>query len=135
MKSLPFSLGYAAECNRCTKIIKKFIKPGRTNNTNKLNPDRYIPEKIFLGAKGFAIFTIAKAGFLWAGCLGTGLVVAKLPDGSWSAPSAIALGGASFGAQIGGEIISLVIVLNTVEALRAFSLGGNFTLGGQLSGT
>jgi lipid-binding SYLF domain-containing protein len=40
-----------------------------------------------------AIITIVKAGVLWSGRAGTGLVVARLADGSWSPPSAICAGG------------------------------------------
>jgi hypothetical protein len=42
---------------------------------------------------GLAVFTIFKAGFVFSGKAGSGLVVAKLPDGSWSAPSCIATAG------------------------------------------
>ena len=52
-------------------------------------------------------------GCIVTGRLGTGLVVAKLPDGSWSAPSAIATAGIGWGAQIGGEVTDFVIILNT----------------------
>ena len=60
-----------------------------------------IPKKILDNAKGIAIITILKAGFVWTGRAGSGLVVARLPDGRWSAPCAIAAAGAGFGAQIG----------------------------------
>ncbi|XP_016185190.1 protein YSC84-like [Arachis ipaensis] len=39
-------------------------------------------------AKGLAILTVAKAGALLSYKIGTGLVVARRVDGSWSAPSA-----------------------------------------------
>jgi hypothetical protein len=57
--------------------------------------------------------TVIKAGFLVTAKVGTGLVLARLPDGSWSAPSAIGTLGASFGAQIGGELTDYFILLNT----------------------
>lgn len=77
--------------------------------------------------------TVIKAGFIWSGRTGTGLVVAKLPDGSWSAPSAIGTVGAGVGGQIGAELTDFVIILNTQAAVDAFSMGGNVTLGGNLS--
>lgn len=127
------SLSFAAECKRCTNSVQKFLKSGIKASNNKWSPDQYIPNDILMKAKGLAILTVFKAGFMWGGCAGTGLVLARLANGGWSAPSAIALGGISFGAQIGGEVIYLVILLNTDSAVKAFSHGGNFTLGGQLS--
>lgn len=55
---------------------------------------------VLKGAKGLAILTVAKAGVLLAYKIGTGLVIAKRPDGSWSAPSAILSVGLGWGAQV-----------------------------------
>ena len=74
-----------------------------------------------------------KAGFVFSGKAGSGLVIARLPDGSWSAPSCIATGGVGWGLQIGADITDFVIVLNSEEAVRAFALGGNVTIGGNVS--
>lgn len=49
----------------------------------------------------FAIFTVLKAGFVWSGKAGSGIVIARLEDGTWSAPSCIATGGVGFGLLIG----------------------------------
>ena len=38
---------------------------------------------------------------MFSGKAGSGLVVARLPDGSWSAPSCIATAGVGWGLQIG----------------------------------
>ena len=57
--------------------------------------------------QGLAIITVLKAGFLGSARYGNGIVVARLADGSWSAPSAIGLGGAGFGGQIGFELTGM----------------------------
>ena len=41
--------------------------------------------------------------------------------------------GAGVGGQIGAELTDFVIILNTQKAVEAFSMGGNVTLGGNLS--
>ena len=82
---------------------------------------------------GLAIFSVLKAGFMFSGKAGSGLVIARLPDGSWSAPSCIATGGVGWGLQIGADITDFVIVLNSEDAVRAFSMGGNVTIGGNIS--
>ncbi|GAA5912413.1 hypothetical protein JCM8208_005162 [Rhodotorula glutinis] len=91
-----------------------------------------IPKEVLARAKGLAIFTVLKAGFVWSGKAGSGVVIARLPDGTWSAPSCIATGGVGFGLQIGADLSEFVVVLNSDEALAAFAKGGNVTIGGQL---
>lgn len=61
------------------------------------------------------------------------MVVARLADGSWSAPSAIATAGAGFGGQIGFELTDFVFILNDAAAVRTFSQVGSITLGGNVS--
>jgi lipid-binding SYLF domain-containing protein len=84
---------------------------------------------------GLAIFQVVKAGFVFSGKAGSGLVISRLPDGSWSAPSCIATGGVGWGLQVGADITDFVIVLNSEDAVRAFSMGGNVTIGGNISAT
>lgn len=74
-----------------------------------------------------------KAAFLGSGRFGSGVVVARLSDGTWSAPSALATGGAGFGGQIGLEVTDFVFILNDVAAVKTFSQQGSVTLGGNLS--
>lgn len=80
-----------------------------------------------------AILTVLKAGFLGSGRFGSGLVVARLADGSWSAPSGIATGGGGFGGQIGFELTDFVFILNDYAAVKTFSQQGSITLGGNVS--
>jgi hypothetical protein len=40
-----------------------------------------IPRTVLENAKGFAVFTVFKAGFLFSARAGSGIVIAKLPDG------------------------------------------------------
>lgn len=95
-------------------------------------PEKSIPKAVLRDAKGLAIMTVTKAGFVFSGRGGTGVVVARTRKG-WSGPSAIGTGGAGFGFQIGVEVSEFVIVLNTDAAVRAFSGGGNVSLGTDLS--
>ena len=106
-------------------------------------PEQAIPEAVISDAKGLAILTVLKAGFLFSGQGGLGLVVTRRTTGllrgehgrgaGWSGPSAIGTGGAGFGFQVGAQVTEYVMVLNTDEAVKAFSRGGNVTLGGDVS--
>jgi lipid-binding SYLF domain-containing protein len=111
------------------KILNKFIRPEQATK----GPDSVIPADILRRAKGLAIMTVVKAGFIWSGRVGTGIVIARLPDGTWSAPSGIHTAGVGVGGQLGVELTDFVIILNTADAVKAFSHGGNVTLGGSLS--
>jgi SH3 domain-containing YSC84-like protein 1 len=95
-------------------------------------PEKSIPPAVLKDAKGLAILTMLKAGFVVSGRGGTGVVIARTSNG-WSGPSAIGTGGAGFGFQIGAQVTEFVIILNTDEAVRAFSRGGNVSLGADLS--
>jgi len=95
-------------------------------------PESAIPDVIMREAKGLAIITVTKAGFVFSGRGGTGIVVART-EKDWSGPSAIGAGGMGFGFQAGAQVSELVIVLNTPDAVVAFAKGGNFTFGGAMS--
>jgi lipid-binding SYLF domain-containing protein len=103
-----------------------------TIRTFKTIPEKSIPPYVLRNAKGLAIITVAKGGFIFSGKVGQGVVVARTADG-WSGPSFVKTGGAGFGAQIGGEVTDFVVILNTRDAVRAFAKGGNVQLGGALS--
>jgi len=63
---------------------------------------------------------------------GTGIVIARLPDGTWSAPSAIGACGLGLGIQFGVETVDYIFVIQKQEALEHFLRGGNFTVGGNI---
>jgi SH3 domain-containing YSC84-like protein 1 len=108
--------------NQATAIVERF----------RDMPEQGIPDKVLRDAKGLAILTVLKAGFMFSGQGGWGVVVARTPKG-WSPPSAIGTGGAGFGFQVGAEVTEFVLVLNTPEAVEAFAHGGNVSFGGALS--
>ena len=95
-------------------------------------PETAIPPAVMRDAKGVAIFAMTKAGFVVSGRGGTGVVLARTPTG-WSGPSAIGTGGVGVGFQAGVQVTEHVMILNTPEAIKAFTQGTNFTLGANLS--
>jgi SH3 domain-containing YSC84-like protein 1 len=92
-----------------------------------------IPAKVMRDAQGLAIITVIKGGLIFSGRGGEGVVVARLPNGKWSGPSFVGFGGVGFGLQIGAQVTNFIIVLNTPDAVAAFSKGGNVALGTDLS--
>lgn len=118
----------AKECKKAGKILASFVDPRQA-----LGPDKVIPPQILANAKGLAIITVFKAGFLGTARFGSGITVARLRDGSWSAPSAIGTVGGGFGGQIGFELTDFVFILNDAAAVRTFAQAGSITLGGNVS--
>ena len=123
---LPSSL--KAECKKAGRILASFVDPRQA-----FGPDKVIPPQILANAKGLAIVTVLKAGFLGSGRFGSGVVVARLSDGSWSAPSAIATVGGGFGGQIGFELTDFVFILNNAAAVKTFAQQGSLQLGANVS--
>ncbi|KAL7988023.1 hypothetical protein Chor_006942 [Crotalus horridus] len=124
----PIPSNLKSETKKAAKILREF-----TEITSRNGPDKLIPAHVIAKAKGLAILSVIKAGFLVTARGGSGIVLARLPNGGWSAPSAIGIAGLGGGFEIGIEISDLVIILNHERAVEAFAKGGNLTLGGNFT--
>lgn len=123
---IPQSLG--AETKKAAKILTSFIKPNQI-----IKYEEVIPPHILQNAKGLCIMTVLRAGFLFSGRAGSGIIVARLPDGTWSPPSAVMTAGAGTGGMIGADLTDFIFVLNSPEAVKTFASAGTLTLGGNVS--
>lgn len=108
--------------NQATRILQRF----------RQMPETEIPESVLRNARGLAVMKVYKLGFVFTGKGGEGVVVARTKNG-WSGPSFIGTGGIGYGFQLGAQVTQFVFVLNNRAAVRAFSHGGNVTLGVDLS--
>ncbi|XP_028759975.1 uncharacterized protein LOC114718726 [Neltuma alba] len=125
--NLPIGLSMEHDIYKASNALRSYCQVARSN------PERSIPLAILREAKGLAILTVAKAGALLSYKLGTGLVVARRSDGSWSAPSAIFSLGLGWGAQIGGELMDFIIVLHDMKAVKTFCSRMHFSFGAGCS--
>ncbi|PQQ08943.1 uncharacterized protein Pyn_16008 [Prunus yedoensis var. nudiflora] len=125
--NLPVGFSMEHEIYKASNTLRSYSQVAR------LNPERSIPLAVLRGAKGLAILTVAKAGVLLSYKLGTGLVIARRSDGSWSAPSSIFSVGLGWGAQIGGELMDFIIVLHDLKAVKTFCSRMHFSLGAGCS--
>ncbi|XP_067878128.1 SH3 domain-containing YSC84-like protein 1 isoform X2 [Heterodontus francisci] len=126
MNPIPSNL--KSEAKKAAKILSEF-----TEISSRNGPDVIIPAHVIAKAQGLAILSVIKAGFLVTARGGSGIVLGRLPDGRWSAPSAIGIAGLGGGFEIGIEVSDLVIILNQKRAVDAFAKGGNLTLGGNFT--
>lgn len=124
----PIPSNLKSEAKKAAKILREF-----TEITSRNGPDKIIPAHVIAKAKGLAVLSVIKAGFLVTARGGSGIVLARRPDGKWSAPSAIGIAGLGGGFEIGIEVSDLVIILNYDRAVEAFAKGGNLTLGGNFT--
>ncbi|KIM98254.1 hypothetical protein OIDMADRAFT_43333 [Oidiodendron maius Zn] len=112
--------GISKESDKAAQILKSFIDKGK------------IPTQIVANSKGLAIFTGFRAGMYLAGAGGSGVVVARLPNGTWSPPSAFSVRSGSIGLVYGVDIYDCVCVLNTQAAVDAYT-NPEVNLGGVLA--
>ncbi|KAF1323966.1 Sh3 domain-containing protein, partial [Globisporangium splendens] len=112
---MPYSRSLEKECRNAADIIGNFFRPDFGADS-----DRHIPVSFLKKAHGLAFLTVIKAGLLITAKVGTGIVIAKLDDGSWSAPSAIGTAGIGGGLEAGGEIVEIMIILGSKNAVKVF---------------
>jgi len=100
------------------------------NDLSKV-PLKGIPAKLLADAQGVAIIPrVIKAGFVFGGRGGHGVVIAKDKDGNWGNPVFVNLGGASVGFQVGVESTDVVLVFRDRKSLDRLLEGkGKLTLG------
>jgi len=90
-----------------------------------------IPRRLLAMAKGVVFFTIVKLGFIFTGRYGTGLIVSRLPNGKWSAPSAVQMTGVGWGLQVGAELTTVMLILATDMAVNAFKSSAQISVGAE----
>src|SRR6266545_3947746 len=75
-------------------------------------PDQGIPQELLDRAQCVAVFpSVKKGGFIFGGQYGKGLISCRRAQGSWGSPAYFTIGGGSFGLQIGGQAVDLVLLI------------------------
>jgi lipid-binding SYLF domain-containing protein len=96
-------------------------------------PERGIPPSLLKNAYGIAVIpNTIKAGFMFGGSFGRGLLSVRKPDGHWSNPSFVSIGAGSFGFQIGAQSSDIILVFKTRRSVENIA-NGKLTLGGDAS--
>ncbi len=98
-------------------------------------PDSGIPQDLLDKAACVAVIPgMKRAGFIFGGNYGKGVMSCRTDSGKgpWSAPSMFLMTGGSFGLQIGGQSVDLILVIMNLSGLESM-LDSKFTLGGDAS--
>jgi lipid-binding SYLF domain-containing protein len=95
-------------------------------------PDAGIPQEVLGSAECVAVVpSMLKGGFFVGGKYGRGLASCRTPKG-WSAPAFFTVTGGSFGLQIGGQAVDLVMLIMNKEGMKHL-LSSEFALGADAS--
>src|SRR5271167_3152618 len=95
-------------------------------------PDSGIPQEVLGSAECVAVVpSMLKGGFMVGAKYGRGLASCRTPKG-WSAPAFFVVAGGSFGFQIGGQAVDLVMLIMNQNGMKHL-LSSEFALGADAS--
>lgn len=132
------------ECDRAARILKSFSTDGYLAPLNDEQDHHHspssepqtpiqvfkrIPPRIIQNAAGIAIFTCMRSGLWMTGSGGSGILIARKADGTWSPPSGILLHTPTLSFIIGVDVYDCVLVINDMTALESLISRPKVTLG------
>jgi SH3 domain-containing YSC84-like protein 1 len=95
-------------------------------------PDKAIPEEVLGSAECVAIVpSLLKGGFIVGARYGRGVASCRTEKG-WSAPAFFTVSGGSFGLQIGGQAVDLVLLIMNKDGMKNL-LSSKFEVGADAS--
>jgi len=127
------SMSWAADDDKDqTDISKRITKSAEVLNEIMATPDKAIPDKVMDHSKCIAVVpSIVKIAVGFGGEHGKGVVTCRAAKG-WTAPAPISITGGSWGLQLGGQAIDLVMVVTNDEGMQHL-LASKFKLGADAS--
>jgi lipid-binding SYLF domain-containing protein len=125
-------LSLAAFAQDRDKQLNRVEEAGSVLNEIMGAPDKGIPEEILGSAKCVAVVpSLMKGGFVVGAAYGHGVASCRTEKG-WSAPAFFGVKGGSFGFQIGGQAVDLVMLVMNDRGMRNL-LASKFKLGADAS--
>lgn len=125
------SFSFAAD-DKDTKVTDRVQAASDVLNEIESAPDSGIPEEILSRAECVAVVpSMLKGGFIVGAKYGRGLASCRTPKG-WSAPAFFTVTGGSFGFQIGGQAVDLVMLIMNKDGVQNL-LSSQFALGADAS--
>ena len=95
-------------------------------------PDKAIPDKVMRDAKCIAVIpSMVKIAVGFGGNHGKGIATCRTESG-WSAPAPVTIAGGSFGLQLGGQAVDVVMVVTNDQGMQHL-LSSKFKLGADAS--
>jgi lipid-binding SYLF domain-containing protein len=130
--SLLVGVSWSADDKEQSDIAKRIDASARVLDEVMGTPDKAIPDKVMSGAKCIAVIpSMVKIAVGFGGSHGKGVATCRTANG-WSAPAPITITGGSWGLQLGGQAIDLVMVVMN-DAGMEHLLSSKFKLGADAS--
>jgi lipid-binding SYLF domain-containing protein len=126
-------VSWAADSDKDKSDIEKRIEAS-ANVLNEIMavPDKAIPDKVMRDAKCIAVIpSMIKIAIGFGGNHGKGVATCRTEHG-WSAPAPITITGGSWGLQLGGQAVDLVMVVTNDQGMRHL-LSSKFKIGAEAS--
>ncbi len=127
------TLGLADDSGKDRSDIDKRIEAS-ANVLNEImsTPDKAIPDKIMSDSKCIAVIpSMIRIAVGFGGSHGKGVATCRTAHG-WSAPAPITITGGSWGLQLGGQAVDLVLVVTNDKGMQQL-LSSKFKLGADAS--
>jgi len=126
-------VSYSADDNNKTDIAKRIDASAKVLHEIMAVKDKAIPDKVMKDAKCIAVVpSMVKIAVGFGGNHGKGLATCRTENGTWSAPAPITITGGSWGLQLGGQAIDLVMVVMNEQGMQHL-LSSKFKLGADAS--
>lgn len=123
---------WAADTSNKSDIAKRIDASAKVLDEIMATPDKAIPDKVMSKAKCIAVVpSMVKIAVGFGGSHGKGVATCRTANG-WSAPAPITLTGGSWGLQLGGQAVDLVLVVMN-QAGMDHLLASKFKLGADAS--
>jgi lipid-binding SYLF domain-containing protein len=115
-----------------TKAADRVQAAADVLNEIQAAPDAGIPQEVLGSAECVAVLpSMLKGGFIVGANYGRGLASCRTPKG-WSAPAFFVVTGGSFGFQIGGQAVDLIMLIMNKDGMKHL-LSSQFELGADAS--
>ena len=125
------SLTWAADKDQ-SDIDKRLDNSAKVLSEIMATPDKAIPDKIMSDAKCVAVVpSMVKIAVGFGGSHGKGVATCRTEHG-WSAPAPITITGGSWGLQLGGQAVDIVMIVMNDQGMEHL-LSSHFKLGADAS--
>ena len=129
--SILIGVSWAADKDQ-SDIAKRIDESAKVLNEIMATPDKAIPDKVMSNAKCIAVIpSMVKIAIGFGGNHGKGVATCRTESG-WSAPAPITITGGSWGLQLGGQAIDLVMIINNDQGMQHL-LSSKFKIGADAS--
>jgi lipid-binding SYLF domain-containing protein len=129
--SILIGVGWAADKDQ-SDIAKRIDESAKVLNEIMATPDKAIPDKVMSSARCIAVIpSMVKIAIGIGGNHGKGVATCRTASG-WSAPAPITITGGSWGLQLGGQAIDIVMVVTNDQGMQHL-LSSKFKLGADAS--